>query len=104
MYNGLMNKPPIPFLIVFTKQVIFKDRTGTITETFEINDIIPATADTGSHYVTTHGGIYHDEARKVEGEELVHYAHINGGNYKYRFRQYAKDTIPPWATDLKLEV
>jgi hypothetical protein len=97
-----MNKTT-PFLIAFTQPVIFRDRTGTVLKTYEIGDVVPATADNGSHFETAMGGIYHTEARKVDGEELITYAHANGGSYKYRFRQFVKDPLPAWACDFKLD-
>jgi hypothetical protein len=102
MYNGHMNKQPTPFLIAFVQPVAFHDMGGNLTKRFETGDVIHATADTGTHYVTTMGGIYHDEARRVDGEELITYAHQNGDG-KIRFRQHAKDTLPPWAVDFKLD-
>lgn len=102
MYNSNMNKAPTPFLIVITKQIDFKDRQGNILKGYRVGDVLEATADTGDYFVTSMGGIYHDEARIVNGLELITYAHQNGdGNI--RFRQYAKDAIPVWATDLQID-
>ena len=96
-----MNKAPIPFLIVITKQVTFRDSEGTILRDFSVGDVIQATADTGSYFVTSMGGIYHDEARTVNALELITYS--NRDDESCRFRQYAKDQIPPWATNFRLD-
>ena len=98
-----MNKSPTPFLIVITEKVTFKDRTGTVLKVYEVGDVIYATAELNHCYATTMGGIFFTEARKVEGEELITYAHQNGDG-TVRFRQYAKDTMPPWSVEHKLEV
>ena len=50
------------FTIVITKQVVFRDQTGRVTHTLEVGSKLKATADTGHYYVTSLGGIYHDEA------------------------------------------
>lgn len=97
-----MNKAPIPFLIVFTKQVTFRDSEGTIIRDFSVGDVVSATADTGTYFVTTMGGIYHEEARIVNALELVTYGHCNGDG-TVRFRQYAKDAMPPWAVNFRLD-
>ena len=95
-----MNKALIPFLIVFTKQVTFRDSEGTILRDYSVGDVVQATADTGHYYVTPMGGIYHDEARIVNGLELITY--INS-DPNVRFRQYAKDQIPAWASCFRLD-
>lgn len=102
MYNNNMNKEPIPFLIVITDLVTFKDRTGTVLKQYQVGAVVEATADTGSYFVTSMGGIYHNEARRLNGMELITYAHQNGDG-KVRFRQYVKDQIPAWATDLRID-
>ena len=91
---------PIPFLIAFTKDVTFRDSEGTIIRAFNKGDVVTATADTGTYFVTTMGGIYHDEARRVNGLELITYINTDPN---VRFRQYAKDTVPAWANDLQLD-
>jgi hypothetical protein len=95
---------PTPFLITFTKPVVFKDRANTITHSYEPGDVIQATAKVSLHYVTAVGGIYDDEARPLHPDELVTYAHVNGDeDCNPRFRQYAKDPLPAWATSIKLD-
>ena len=97
-----MNTKPTPFLITFTKDVTFKDRMDNVLREFKVGDVTEATADTGSYFVTTMGGIYHDEARGVNGLELITYRHMNGDD-NIRFRQYAKDVTPPWARDFRMD-
>ena len=99
MYNGTMNKAH--FLIAFTQPVTFKDMNGTVLKAYQPGDVVVATADAGAHFVTAMGGIYKDEARKVDGEELITYA--NGAQLD-RYRQYAKDPVPVWGTDIRLEM
>lgn len=100
MYNSNMNKEPIYFLIAITELVTFKDRTGTILKEYRVGDVIEATADTGSYFVTSMGGIYHTEARRLNGMELITYAQEGGTS---RFRQYVKDPLPVWAIDLRID-
>ena len=88
------------FYIVFTKAVTFRDSEGTIIRTYEVGDVVTATADTGTYFVTSTGGIHHDEARLVNGLELITYTNTDPN---VRFRQYAKDTVPAWANDLQLD-
>lgn len=89
-----------PFLIVFTQSVVFKDRTGATLKTYEVGDVVVATAQTSNYFVTPMGGIYDTEARRVDGEELI--AYCNNGDQRYRYLQHAKDKIPVWATNLRL--
>lgn len=44
------------------QRVIFKDNTGTILKTYEVGDVLTATAKGSHYYVTPMGGIYFDEA------------------------------------------
>jgi len=55
----------------------------------------------GGEIVTTINNISHDEARVVNGLELITYS--NQHNEQVRFRQYAKDEVPAWATNLRLD-
>ncbi len=98
-----MNRAPIPLLIVITKQVTFRDGEGAIIRDFSVGDVVTATADTGHYFVTSMGGIYHDEARIVNALELITYTHSSAPDDKVRFRQYAKDPIPPWAANFRLD-
>lgn len=95
-----MNKAPIPFLIVITHPVTFSDQMGNVLKAYAVGDITQATNDNGSYFTTSMGGIYHSEARVVNGLELITYQHEGG---TCRFRQYAKDQIPAWATDLRID-
>jgi hypothetical protein len=92
-----MNIKSTSFNIVITHPVFFKDNTGTVVKTYIAGDVVKASADT--YFVTSMGGIYHDEARRVGPEEMLTYEHL-GGN---RFRQYAKDALPVWATVVRVE-
>lgn len=96
-----MNNAPTPFLIVFTKQVTFRSSEGAILADFMPGDIIKATTDTGAYFITTMGGIYHDEARTLNALELISYS--NMGDESVRFRQYAKDEVPAWATNIRID-
>ena len=89
-----------PFLIAITKPVIFRDRAGVMTHSYEPGTVLQATAKVNLHYVTVVGGIYDDEARPLHPDELVTYSHGAGED---RFRQYAKDPLPVWATYPRLE-
>lgn len=62
-----MTKDPVPFKILLTRDVTFRDRTDAITHEFKIGDILVATHDmqSGGYFVTAVGGIYHDEARRI---------------------------------------
>jgi hypothetical protein len=62
VYNGPKNTP---FHIKITEKVVFRDRTGTVLQTYEVGDIVQATKDTGTYFVTTMGGIYHHEAQLI---------------------------------------
>lgn len=97
-----MNKAPTPFLIVFTQDVTFKDRMDNVIREFKVGDITDATADNGTYFVTSMGGVYKEEARVVNGLELITYRHMNGED-NIRFRQYAKDAAPPWARDFRID-
>lgn len=90
-----------PFLIVITKPLTFRDSMGTVIRTFEKGDVLKATANLETYFVTTLGSIYHDEARCVNALEQVTYSHISGDS-SIRFQQYAKDPVPPWAVELRL--
>lgn len=98
MYNSTMNKQPI--LIVFTKQVTFRDSEGAILRDFSVGDVVSA-HDVGAYFITSMGGVYYEEARPLNGLELISYS--NTGDETVRFRQYARDTIPPWATNLRID-
>jgi len=52
--------------IEFTKEVVFKDREGTILKTFNVGDRISFTAKTSTYWVCSPGGIWFDEAKEVE--------------------------------------
>jgi hypothetical protein len=95
-----MSQTNTPFLIAFTKQVTFRNSEGVIIGDFSVGDIITATHDTGTHFLTLHGGVSHEEARVVNGLELITY--LNPGTTD-RFRQYAKDRVPSWATDIRVD-
>lgn len=90
------------FFITFTQDVTFRDREDNILRDYKIGDVIAATHDNGMYFTTTMGGIYHEEARRLDGEELVTYTHCNGDG-SVRFRQHIKDKLPPWARDLRIE-
>lgn len=53
--------------IQFTKQVIFRDRNGTITHQFEIGDVMEAYSfyEGSNYFVTSVGGIYSHEAKQI---------------------------------------
>ena len=55
----------VRFEIEFTKRVVFKDMTGAIRNVFEIGERCEATHDNGHYFVTSLGGIYHDEAKRI---------------------------------------
>jgi hypothetical protein len=55
-----------PIKIQFVKEVTFRDRSGKLIKMYNAGDVIDATADTGSYFVTSIGGIYYDEACIVE--------------------------------------
>lgn len=97
-----MNTPPTYFPITFTSKVVFKNDRGERVKTYEVGDVISASFYTGTYFVTPMGGIYNDEARRVDGEEQVTYGHKNGDS-GIRFRQYAKDALPAWAVDVRLD-
>jgi hypothetical protein len=97
-----MNAQPTTFSIAFTERVVFKDRMDNVLKVYEAGDVVKATADTGSYFVTSMGGIYHSEARRIGPEELITYEHI-AGNGQSLFRQYAKDAVPAWGTNIRLE-
>lgn len=59
-----------PFPIYFTRAVEFRDWRGSLVMRFEIDDTIDATADAGHYYVTTWGGIYKYEAKRVPSTYL----------------------------------
>lgn len=54
-----------PFLIEFTKPVIFRDNTGTIVKEYAVGERVTATAKSEHYYVTGMGGIYFHEAKEV---------------------------------------
>ena len=53
------------FTIRFTARVVFRDSAGTVLRVFEVGDTTTATHDNGHYFMTTWGGIYHDEAERV---------------------------------------
>lgn len=55
-----------PFDIRFIKQVVFRDIHGAVTRTYEVGDVIQATADARHYFVTGYGGIFKDEAVRVD--------------------------------------
>jgi hypothetical protein len=61
-----MEQKITPFLIMFTKLVRFKDREGTVVKVFQVGDTCEATSENGHFFVTTMGGIWHDEAVRVK--------------------------------------
>jgi hypothetical protein len=52
--------------IKITKKVVFRDMYETVLVTYEVGDIVEATADAGHYFVTPMGGIYKDEAEIYE--------------------------------------
>jgi hypothetical protein len=64
----MYNAPPVPFQIRFTKEVVFKDQRGTVVKVYGVGEIIDSTHDTGIYFVTPMGGIYHDEAERVQDD------------------------------------
>jgi hypothetical protein len=60
-----MKNMPKPFKIRLTKPIHFTDVGGSVVHRFNVGDLMTATVDTGHYYVTSLGGIYHDEAEKV---------------------------------------
>ena len=66
-YNAHMrNDPPVYFDIEFTTSVVFKDWHGTIVKTYHPGDIVKASAETPYYFITPMGGIYFDEAKRVQ--------------------------------------
>lgn len=55
-----------PFIIRFTTQVEFSDWNENILKVFEIGDTVTATADAGHYFITSWGGVYKEEAERVE--------------------------------------
>jgi len=51
--------------IRFIKQVVFKDRDGTVLLTYNPGDMERATAKHTNYFVTPMGGIYFDEAEEI---------------------------------------
>ena len=94
-------KTPEPFLIVFIIPVVFRDVTGAVVQEYAVGDVVTASSQTQSYYVTTMGGIYFNEARPLDDEEPVTYAHVNSDD-STRFQQYAGDALPPWAVRVRL--
>ena len=60
-----MMSTPTVFQIRIIKQVKFSDCCGQVCKTYEVGDVLEATADTGHYFVTTMGGIYYEEAVRV---------------------------------------
>jgi hypothetical protein len=59
------NAPPVYFDIRITHEVVFRDWNKTVVKVFEVGDVIKASHDTGTYFVTPMGGVYHDEAVRV---------------------------------------
>lgn len=52
--------------IIFTKEVVFKDLTGSVVREYKVGDTCKYTAKTETYFVTSLGGIFFDEAIQVE--------------------------------------
>jgi hypothetical protein len=53
------------FTIRFTKQVVFRDRAGSVVKVFAPGKTIEATGQGAGYFLTAMGGIWFDEAEKV---------------------------------------
>ena len=52
--------------IIFTKQVVFRDRNRTVLKVYEIGDTVEYTAKTDTYYITSMGGIWFEEAQEMQ--------------------------------------
>lgn len=55
--------------IRFTRRVVFKDCTGTVTKIYEVGDTEEFFSKTSTYYITGMGGIYFNEAEEVLAED-----------------------------------
>jgi hypothetical protein len=61
-----MTKQLPTFKIRLTTPVTFRDREGNITRALAVGDTLEATCETNSYFVTSLGGIYKDEAKRID--------------------------------------
>lgn len=89
------------FPIVFTKLVVFKDQSGAIRNIFEVGDVIFSSLamEDAYYFVCVPGGIWMDEARRVQPDEIISYEQQDG----VRIEQRAGDPVPVWAANIRLE-
>lgn len=59
-------KPVERFTLRFTREVTFRDMRGTVLKTFAPGDTCEATGTMTGYWITAWGGIFWDEAEKLD--------------------------------------